>query len=53
MSGLKNPRTKAGELVPWAFRNPTSREQTIMSKAQLVDAMSRQTTGWLAPSRNL
>ena len=52
MSGLKNPRTKAGELVPWAFRNPTSREQTIMSKTQLVDAMQRQTSGWLAPSNN-
>jgi hypothetical protein len=48
-SGLANPRTKAGDLVAWAFRNPTAREQTIMSKAQLIEVMHRQGNGWKAP----
>ena len=46
LSGLKNPRGTDGKLLPWAHRVPTTAEQTTMSRAQLLDVMQRQSSGW-------
>ena len=49
LSGLKDPFATGDELLPWAFRDPTIKEQTAMTKAQLLDCMRRRTNGWEAP----
>lgn len=42
-SGLKYPRDDAGNLLPWAFREPTRKEQGhAMTQKQFVDAMRRK-----------
>lgn len=45
-TGLNLPRDKDHKLVPWANRPPTPKEQTEMTKAQLVDCMRRQQSDW-------
>jgi len=45
-SGLKAPRDNDGNLVPWAHRKPTLKEQQAMTKAQLQDVMMRMNRGW-------
>jgi hypothetical protein len=48
-SGLKSPRGSQNQLLPWAFRTPTHKELTTMTKGQLLDVMNRQTKGWVPP----
>jgi hypothetical protein len=49
VSGLKMPRTENGELLPWAFREPTSKELTSMTREQMQDAFVRKGSGWTPP----
>jgi hypothetical protein len=46
LSGLSHPRNANYELLPWAFRDPTQKEQMGMSREQLVDVMHRIASGW-------
>lgn len=48
-SGLNMPRDSTGELLPWAFRLATGKEQREMSREQLLDLMHRQSVGWRPP----
>jgi hypothetical protein len=50
-SGLKVPRDKDDKFFPWAFRAPTDAELRKMPRAQLLDAMSRQSKGWTPPNQ--
>jgi hypothetical protein len=45
-SYLTNPRDADGNLVPWAFREPSNVELTSMSKPQMLDAFRRKSTDW-------
>jgi hypothetical protein len=49
LSGLKNPYGRDREVLPWAFRSPTGKEQTAMTKTQLQEVMHRVMSGWEAP----
>jgi hypothetical protein len=49
-SGLRNPRDKDGELLPWALREPTQLEQTRMERSQLMEAFARKSRGWTPPA---
>jgi hypothetical protein len=48
-SGLMKPRDKDGNLLPWALREPTPKEQMKMTKEQLMDVMRRQSSTWKPP----
>lgn len=48
-TGLKKPQDEDGNLLPWALRTPTSKEQMRMTQAQLMDCMQRQSSGWKPP----
>ena len=48
-SGLANPYGKDGQLVTWAYRDPTPAEQTKMTHAQLQECMQRRMSGWEPP----
>lgn len=45
-SYLTMPRDDKGNLVPWAFREPTQQELTAMSKQQMNDVYRRKSTDW-------
>lgn len=45
-SGLQDPFDEDGNLLPWAFREPTSRELAAMSTQQLHDVYRRRGSGW-------
>lgn len=44
-SGLTMPIDKDGIVVPWWNREPTEKELTAMTKAQLMDVMRRKNSG--------
>lgn len=48
LSGLANPYRSIDDLtlLPWAFRDPTAKEQTAMTHEQLLDCMKRRSSGW-------
>jgi hypothetical protein len=50
-SGLEHPRGLDGQLLPWAFRQPSQKEQMVMDKDQLVDVMKRISKGWKPPEQ--
>ena len=45
-TGLSNPRDDRGNLVSWAFRDPTTHELTTMSKDQMFEVFQRKQSGW-------
>lgn len=45
-SYLTTPRNDDGNLVPWAFREPTQQQLTTMSKLQMMDVFRRKNTDW-------
>lgn len=49
MSGLATPLDKEGKILSWAFREPTDKELTAMTKLQMFDVMKRQSSGWTPP----
>lgn len=51
-SGLANPQDGKGEVLPWAFREPTSKEMQEMTQLQLVEVYARKSSGWKAPDPN-
>lgn len=46
LTGLKNPRGKGTDRLPWAFREPTDKELAAMTREQLLDVSRRQGSGW-------
>lgn len=51
MSGLKEPRNpRSNSLLAWALREATDHELTGMNRAQLLDVMRRQSSGWKPPT---
>lgn len=50
-SGLENPRDKDNKILPWAFREPTRREISAMTRAQMADVMNRKNSDWKPPAR--
>lgn len=46
VSGLQNPLLENGEPVPWLRRDPSQRELTSMTHAQLLEVMARKNNGW-------
>ena len=49
-SGLANPLDKEGVVLPWAFREPTSKEMQNMTQPQLLEVYARKSSGWKAPA---
>ena len=45
-SGLTNPRDGDGNLLPWAFREPTNVELATMPKPDMMDVYRRKNTDW-------
>lgn len=45
-SGLAHPKDAKGEIVPWAFREPTNAELTRMNRQQMLECMQRKSNGW-------
>lgn len=45
-SYLTTPRDDDGNLVPWAFREPTQQQLSTMSKPQMMDVFRRKSTDW-------
>lgn len=45
-SGLKYPRDIHGNMVPWAFREPTKQQLMSMTNAQKVDVYERKSSDW-------
>ena len=52
-SGLSSPRDHKGELLPWAFRHPTDKELTTMTRPQLLEAMRRKSSSTWKPPEGL
>lgn len=50
-SGLKDPRDDTGDILPWAFREPTEKELMNMTKPQMLDVMRRKTSDWKPPAK--
>lgn len=50
-SGLKNPRDRNNEILPWAFRDPTQKELSAMTKPQMMDVMNRKNSDWKPPAK--
>jgi hypothetical protein len=50
LSGLMRPWDTTGNLLPWAFRDPTDKELTAMAQVQLADVYRRRTNGWEQPT---
>jgi hypothetical protein len=48
-SGLGNPYDNQGQLVPWAFREPTEAEVRSMHPHQLQDVFRRKSSDWTPP----
>lgn len=44
---LDNPRDENGDLLPWAFREPTSSEMQNMSRLQMAEVYQRKSRGWV------
>jgi hypothetical protein len=49
-SGLRQPRDREGQLLPWAFRKPTDNEVRSMTKDQLRDVSVRTSSDWAPPA---
>lgn len=49
-SGLANPFDSAGDVVPWAFREPTHQELSNMNATQLQQVYKRKNDNWKAPA---
>ena len=45
-SHLTNPRGDDGNLLPWAFREPTAIELAAMPRPYMMDAFRRKNTDW-------
>jgi hypothetical protein len=45
-SGLNNPLDSIGDVLPWAFREPTQNEMMAMNPGQLQDVYRRKFSGW-------
>jgi hypothetical protein len=50
LSGLQYPYMVDGEIVPWAYRDPTNKELATMSQVQLRDIYRRREQGWEQPT---
>ena len=50
-SGLEDPRDSDGALLPWAFREPSQKELTRMTKTQLLQVMARRSSDWAPPGQ--
>lgn len=49
LSGLPHPYGRDHKLLPWAFREPTQKDLTEMTKPQMTEAMARKMAGWTPP----
>lgn len=45
-TGLKHPKDTKGNVVAWAYREPTDAEVRRMNRTQLLDITSRKSKGW-------
>lgn len=48
-SGLDHALDELGDVLPWAFREPTQNETMAMNQDQLRDVYRRKASGWRAP----
>jgi hypothetical protein len=50
-SGLRNAFDESGNVLPWAFREPTQNEQQAMNSVQMRDVYRRKASGWQPPAQ--
>lgn len=48
-TGLEHPYSSDGNIVPWAYREPTQSEMTGMPAYQMLDVYRRKSNGWTPP----
>lgn len=49
LSGLPNPYDVSGEILPWAYREPTEKELMQMPNHQMQEVYARKTSSWTPP----
>lgn len=49
LSGLPNPYNSDGEILPWAYREPTEKELMKMANHQMQEIYARKASGWAPP----
>lgn len=50
LSGLKNPYDASGEILPWAYREPTEKELMKMPNYQMQEVYARKASSWTPPA---
>jgi hypothetical protein len=49
LSGLPNPYDASGEILPWAYREPTEKELMLMPNHQMQEVYARKASNWTPP----